>query len=252
MATIVTVATKGSPLTPTQMDANFTNLNTDKLEDASSDGNQYVRRSGAWTTFSVDNLVETSSTKPSSPADGQPWFSESNGVTYIYNASSGDWSAMGSTSGQSGVTQFSLMSDVSLSSVALGEQLTYESSSTSWQNSSKNDVVTSGSFGTSTLTAGVWLVDVRMSIGEGTASGGVPQATIYIETNAGSGWSYQTPYGLNGYAAIESNPNVSPREGAWVRLISVSSSYLIKTSKYEIYRTGDIGVSLTAVKVGDV
>ena len=32
MATIVNRATKGSPLTNTEVDANFTNLNTDKVE----------------------------------------------------------------------------------------------------------------------------------------------------------------------------------------------------------------------------
>ena len=35
MATIVTRSGKGSPLTNTEVDANFTNLNTDKLEGSS-------------------------------------------------------------------------------------------------------------------------------------------------------------------------------------------------------------------------
>ena len=36
MATIVTRAGKGSPLTHTEVDANFTNLNDDKLESSSN------------------------------------------------------------------------------------------------------------------------------------------------------------------------------------------------------------------------
>ena len=48
MSTITTRAGKGSPLTNSEVDSNFTNLNDDKLEDAPSDGSQYARQNGAW------------------------------------------------------------------------------------------------------------------------------------------------------------------------------------------------------------
>ncbi|WP_225784660.1 phage neck protein fibritin [Xenophilus sp. Marseille-Q4582] len=48
MATILTRAEKGSPLSNSEVDANFTNLNSAKIEDAPSDGKQYARKDGAW------------------------------------------------------------------------------------------------------------------------------------------------------------------------------------------------------------
>jgi hypothetical protein len=252
MATVVTVSGKGSPLTHTEFDANFTNLNTDKLDDAASNGSQYIRENGAWANFTADALVETSSTKPSNPIDGHAWFSESNGVTYVYDSASGDWVAVGASTGESGVRSLAAMQDVGFTSVASGNSLSYESTSSDWLSSNKNTYVHGRAFGTYTLTSGVWLVNVSMFLGLSTANGGVPTGIIYIETNDGTGWVYQQPYGLGGYAAIQANSSGSPINGAWVRLVSVSSSYQIKTSKYELYRTGPIGATVTAVKVGDV
>ena len=70
MSTITTRAGKGSPLTNSEVDSNFTNLNDDKLEDAPSDGSQYARQNGAWAAVSagssygdsdVDTHLNTSS-----------------------------------------------------------------------------------------------------------------------------------------------------------------------------------------------
>ena len=252
MATVVTVSGKGSPLSATEMDANFSNLNTDKLDDAPSDGTQYIRENGSWANLVADSFVTTSSTKPSNPIDGQPWFSESNGVTYVYDSASGDWVAVGTSSGESGVHSLAAMQDVGLTSVTAGSSLSYESTSSNWLASNKNTYVYGGYFGTYTLTSGVGLVEVRMKLGLSTVNGGVPIGVIYLETNDGSGWVYQQPYSLSGYAAIQNNSSGNPINGAWVRLVSVSSSYQIKTSKYELYRTGSIGATVTAVKVGDV
>ena len=94
MATVVTVSGKGSPLTATEMDANFTNLNTDKLDDAASNGSRYIRQNGAWSNFTVDALVETSSTKPSNPIDDHAWFLKATG-DLRYDSASGDWVAVG-------------------------------------------------------------------------------------------------------------------------------------------------------------
>jgi hypothetical protein len=137
MSTIVTVSGKGSPLTHTEFDANFTNLNTDKLDDAVSNGSQYIRQNGAWSNFTVDALVETSSTKPSSPIDGHAWFSESNGVTYVYDSASGDWIALGS-SNTSGISSLAAASDTGISSIANGDVLNYSSTDSAFKNAQQH------------------------------------------------------------------------------------------------------------------
>ena len=53
MSTIVTRAVKGSPLTHTEVDSNFTNLNTDKIQVTGSPStNQSLKWDGsAWIPF---------------------------------------------------------------------------------------------------------------------------------------------------------------------------------------------------------
>ena len=269
MATVVTVSGKGSPLTATEMDANFSNLNTDKLEDATSDGSQYIRQNGSWATFTVDALVETSSTKPSNPIDGHAWFSESNGVTYVYDSASGDWVAIGASSGESGVRALRSLGDVSISSPSGKEALSYDSSAGSWSSTTRNNSVSSTNLfsQTYTLGSGVWLIDVRMSISSGTYTSSFPnlgQASIKVETYADTGsyanqwrteqpyltggsWSGKSLYVDNGYAG-----NTDSISGAVVKLVEVSSAYQIKASSEKNYLTCDIRAELTAVKVGDV
>ncbi len=50
MSTITTRSGKGSPLTNTEVDANFTNLNTDKIQtsNSASEGDILIYRSSAW------------------------------------------------------------------------------------------------------------------------------------------------------------------------------------------------------------
>jgi hypothetical protein len=137
MSTIVTRSGKGSPLTNTEVDSNFTNLNTDKIEDAPSDGNQYARESGAWATVSAAATVVTSSTAPSSPSDGDVWYSESNGVTYVYYAdgSSSQWVATGAPTGSlGGFANLSEMSDVTITSAQDKDILVYDSGTSKWVN----------------------------------------------------------------------------------------------------------------------
>ena len=137
MATIVTRSGKGSPLTNTEVDSNFTNLNTDKIEDAPSDGNQYARQSGSWAAVAAAATVVTSSTAPSSPSDGDVWYSESNGVTYVYYAdgSSSQWVATGAPTGSlGGFNSLSEMSDVAITSVQDKDILVYDSGTSKWVN----------------------------------------------------------------------------------------------------------------------
>ena len=130
MATITTRSGKGSPLTNAEVDSNFTNLNDDKIEDAPSDGTQYARQSGSWSAVSSAATVTTSSTAPSSPADGDAWYSESNGVTYIYynDGSSSQWVATGAPTGSlGGFSNLSEMSDVNFTSLQGNDVLVYDS-----------------------------------------------------------------------------------------------------------------------------
>ena len=137
MATIVTRSGKGSPLTNTEVDSNFTNLNTDKIEDAPSDGSTYARQSGAWATVTDSAVIVTSSTAPSSPSDGDVWYSESNGVTYVYynDGSSSQWVATGAPTGSlGGVASLAELSDVNVTSPLANQLLEYDSSTSKWIN----------------------------------------------------------------------------------------------------------------------
>jgi len=73
MSTITTRAGKGSPLTNTEVDDNFTNLNTDKLEDITS-----------------ESLADLSNVSPTLPTDGQ---------VLAYNSGVGRWEPQDSAGG---------------------------------------------------------------------------------------------------------------------------------------------------------
>jgi len=163
MATIVTTSGKSAPLTTTEMDANFTNLNTDKLEDSASDGSQYARRDGAWVQLG-GNLVETSSTKPLSPNDGDVWFSESNGVSYVYNSTSGDWAAVGSPT-TNGINTLAGASDVYLNDLGNGYILKYDAETT---NPSYNKFRSASPVSGSSTYTPLALVDRSSTWGDGT------------------------------------------------------------------------------------
>lgn len=72
MTTIVTRAGKGSPLTHTEVDANFSNLNTDKVERTGA-----VAFTGKQTfatpTTSIASLVLPHGTAPTAPVNGDVW-----------------------------------------------------------------------------------------------------------------------------------------------------------------------------------
>lgn len=136
MATITTRSGKGSPLTNNEVDANFTNLNTDKLEDAAgsiaNDGNQYARQNGAWASIAAGVARATTSTSaPSSPSDGDVWYSESNGVTYVYynDGTSSQWVATGAPTGSlGGAYNLTGLDDVTITSPQDQDILVYDGS----------------------------------------------------------------------------------------------------------------------------
>ena len=190
MATIVTRSGKGSPLTNSEVDSNFTNLNTDKIEDAPSDGNQYARQSGAWATVSAAATVVTSSTAPSSPSDGDVWYSESNGVTYVYYAdgSSSQWVATGAPTGSlGGLDNLSEMGDVAITSAQDKDRLVYDSGTSKWINEAP--VIEQWESGTLSFTS-------------------------QEDSVVSSGWSRQT--NINGSMSQSSGVFTFPSTGHWL------------------------------------
>ncbi len=279
MSTIVTVSGKGSPLTHTEFDANFTNLNTDKLDDAAANGSQYIRQNGAWSNFTADALVETSSTKPSNPIDGHAWFSESNGVTYVYDSASGDWVALGS-SNTSGISSLSTASDTSISSAANGDVLNYSSTDSAFKNAQQHipnsSYVTpatvykltqysgtntnwvtltswspSNSGGYFTLDSGYWIVEVSMILNQ--SSNDING--IFARLVGPSG-TVRAP-ASTGVTQISRGPNQTERI---TLLTSVSSTASYHFQVYFGYLTGGGGTrntgtfdaSISFIKVGDV
>ena len=221
MSTIVTRSGKGSPLTNTEVDSNFTNLNTDKIEDAPSDGNQYARESGAWATVSAAATVVTSSTAPSSPSDGDVWYSESNGVTYVYYAdgSSSQWVATGAPTGSlGGAEALSGLSDVNITSPQTNDLLAYDAGTSKWVNdpifiaqwdsssqsfSSSSSYVITGTWSSSVAintpvsqssgvftfaSTGIWQIRAAVTF---STSGGSNTTQLQIETttDGGSNWT---------------------------------------------------------------
>jgi hypothetical protein len=106
MSTIVTRAGKGSPLTNTEVDANFTNLNADKYQSGNSPtfgvltatGDSAFTSTGALTVSKGDNA-----TRPASPVKGMLRYNTSLDAFEGYKGVSPSWSAIG----DSGVTSFS-------------------------------------------------------------------------------------------------------------------------------------------------
>ena len=78
MATIVTRSGKGSPLTHTEGDANFTNLNNDKLENINS-----------------ENLGDLSNVASTAPSNGQ---------VLTYNTSNTQWEPQTAAGGGGGIS----------------------------------------------------------------------------------------------------------------------------------------------------
>jgi len=228
MATIVTRSGKGSPLTNTEVDSNFTNLNTDKIEDAPSDGTTYARQSGAWAAVTAAAAtITTSSTAPSSPSDGDVWYSESNGVTYVYydDGTSSQWVATGApVSSPKGASSLAELSDVTLSNLATGDFLEYNGSAwvnqqprfaqfagsaTSASGSTTNTYATSftesynsGSWVTdssgvfSFSETGKWVVRLSSTLYFSSSSNNTLYSRIEKSTNSGSSFSTVTATGL--------------------------------------------------------
>ena len=77
--------------TPPDLSSYLTGITSENLGDLSdvtittaANGEVLKYNGTAWVNGESSSTITTSSTAPSSPADGDLWFSETNGVTYIY------------------------------------------------------------------------------------------------------------------------------------------------------------------------
>lgn len=85
MSTIVTRTGKGSPLTTAEMDANFTNLNNDKIEITGSPVNGYTVVWNSATSTWVPGLAGTSTTLTDDTTTNASYY------VGLANATSGNW-----------------------------------------------------------------------------------------------------------------------------------------------------------------
>ena len=101
MSTIVTRAGKGTPLTNTEVDSNFTNLNTDKIQvvGTPTSGQAVVWNGTAWIPGTAASKVTLSSSAPAGAGTGDRWLDSDTGIEYLYatDADSSQWVEFGPT-----------------------------------------------------------------------------------------------------------------------------------------------------------
>ena len=103
MSTIVTRAGKGSPLTNTEVDSNFINLNTDKIQvtgtPTSGQAVVWDAVNSRWIPGTAASRVTISSTAPAGATAGDRWLDADTGVEYLYtdDGTSSQWVEFGPT-----------------------------------------------------------------------------------------------------------------------------------------------------------
>jgi cytoskeletal protein RodZ len=103
MSTIVTRAGKGSPLTNNEVDSNFTNLNTDKIQvtgtPTSGQAVVWDAANSRWVPGTAASRVTVSSTAPAGATSGDRWLDSDTGIEYLYttDADSSQWVEFGPT-----------------------------------------------------------------------------------------------------------------------------------------------------------
>ena len=111
------------------------------LPNDDGDANQVLKTDGSgnlsWVAQAAAGAsVTPSATAPGSPSDGDLWFSETNGVTYVYynDGNSSQWVASGTPSASvAGSTTLDGLTDTTLGTPANGDVLAYNSSTSKWE-----------------------------------------------------------------------------------------------------------------------
>jgi len=135
MSTITTRSGKGSPLTHTEGDNNFTNLNNDKLENITN-----------------ENLGDLSNVSSSAPSDGQ---------VLTYNNANSQWEPQTASSGGGGISRAILQSGSTVSSITASTS-SYTTLAFGWEEISDTDAIVTTSGNTFTLSSGTYLVRVDL------------------------------------------------------------------------------------------
>ena len=155
MSTITTRSGKGSPLTHTEGDANFTNLNTDKLENINS-----------------ENLGDLSNVSSSAPSDGQV-------LTYV--TASSEWQPQTAAGGGGGGIERAILQSGANAAQISATTNTWTQQSWAWEELKDGDGIVTTSGNAFTLNAGTYLLDINL----GNLSGFAPSSgSVYWPTYA--------------------------------------------------------------------
>ena len=135
MATIITRSGKGSPLTHTEGDANFTNLNNDKLENINSEN--------------LGDLSNVSSTAPS------------NGQVLTYNTSNTQWEPQTASGGGGGISRALLQGGSTPNNLAT-TTASYSQLAWAWEELKDTDGIVTTSGNAFTLSAGTYHCKINL------------------------------------------------------------------------------------------
>lgn len=227
MSTIVLRATKGSPLTNTEVDANFSNLNTDKLESSWTGNTTLVTlgtvTTGTWSAttiaankggtgqsaYTVGDLLYASSTSALSKlvlgTTGQVLTAGASGPAYVNQSTLSVGSSTNISGGTTGAVPYNTGSGATsfLSLGTSGYVLTAGASAPTYVAQSTLSVGSATTATTSTHLAGGAAGSVPYNTGSGATTFLSIGSTNYILTSSGSAprWSQYIGIGQGGTGA---------------------------------------------------
>jgi len=136
MATIVTRSGKGSPLNHAEGDANFTNLNNDKLENINN-----------------ENLGDLANVSSTAPSDGQ---------VLTYSTSNTRWEPQTASGGGGGGISRAVLQSGALAAQISATTNTWTQQAWAWEKLKDDDSIVTTSSNTFTLGSGTYLLDINL------------------------------------------------------------------------------------------
>lgn len=143
MATIITRSGKGSPLTHTEGDTNFTNLNNDKIENINN-----------------ENLGDLANVSSTAPSDGQ---------VLTYNNANSEWQPQTAAAGGGGGISRAILQSGSAPAMISATTSTYTQQAWAWEKLKDDDSIVTTSGNTFTLSSGTYLLDINLGMMAGYA-----------------------------------------------------------------------------------
>jgi hypothetical protein len=180
MATITTRSGKGSPLTHTEGDANFTNLNNDKLENINN-----------------ENLGDLANVSSSAPSDGQ---------VLTYNNANSEWQPQTASSGGGGGISRAVLQAGSKPAATTATS-TWSQMAWAWEKLKDTDSIVTTSGNAFTLSTGTYWLDITLGNMRGFAStaGNMYWPVFALRNSSDSSY----PWGWGAYGAYEGSVNAS-------------------------------------------